>query len=61
VCVCSGSMTEKVYKYVIVGGGVSAGYAAREFVQQGLKPGELAIFSTEEVRQSDCLFIILTI
>jgi monodehydroascorbate reductase (NADH) len=54
-------MTEKVYKYVIVGGGVSAGYAAREFVQQGLKPGELAIFSTEEVRQSDCLFIILTI
>lgn len=22
--VCSGSMTEKVYKYVIVGGGVSA-------------------------------------
>ncbi|CAK9206845.1 unnamed protein product [Sphagnum troendelagicum] len=41
-------MTQKVYKYVIVGGGVSAGYAAREFVQQGLKPGELAIFSTEE-------------
>jgi hypothetical protein len=48
VSVCSGSMTEKVYKYVIVGGGVSAGYAAREFVQQGLKPGELAIFSSEE-------------
>ncbi len=24
MCVCSGSMTEKVYKYVIVGGGVSA-------------------------------------
>jgi monodehydroascorbate reductase (NADH) len=41
-------MTEKVYKYVIVGGGVSAGYAAREFVQQGLKPGELAIFSSDK-------------
>ncbi|KAL2653327.1 hypothetical protein R1flu_021455 [Riccia fluitans] len=40
-------MAEKSYKYVILGGGVAAGYAAREFVQQGLKPGELAIISKE--------------
>ncbi|CAH2074288.1 unnamed protein product [Thlaspi arvense] len=40
---------EKSFKYVIVGGGVSAGYAAREFSKQGLKPGELAIISREQV------------
>ncbi|PIA39240.1 hypothetical protein AQUCO_02700432v1 [Aquilegia coerulea] len=37
------------FKYVILGGGVSAGYAAREFVKQGVKPGELAIISKEAV------------
>ncbi|CAI8602586.1 unnamed protein product [Vicia faba] len=37
------------YKYIIVGGGVSAGYAAREFVKQGVKHGELAIISKEAV------------
>ncbi|KAK4281626.1 hypothetical protein QN277_013095 [Acacia crassicarpa] len=37
------------FKYVIVGGGVAAGYAAREFAKQGLKPGELAIVSKEAV------------
>ncbi|XP_022982953.1 monodehydroascorbate reductase, seedling isozyme-like [Cucurbita maxima] len=42
-------MAEKSFKYVIVGGGVSAGYAAREFVKLGLKPGELAIISKEAV------------
>ncbi|OVA05963.1 FAD-dependent pyridine nucleotide-disulfide oxidoreductase [Macleaya cordata] len=42
-------MAEKHFKYVIVGGGVSAGYAAREFVKQGVKPGELAIISKEAV------------
>jgi len=42
-------MAEKSYKYVIVGGGVAAGYAAREFVKQGLKAGDLAIFSAEKV------------
>jgi monodehydroascorbate reductase (NADH) len=42
-------MAEKVFKYVIVGGGVSAGYAAREFAKQGVKPGELAIISKEAV------------
>ncbi|KAL9425280.1 hypothetical protein AB3S75_032260 [Citrus x aurantiifolia] len=42
-------MAEKSFKYVILGGGVSAGYAAREFVKQGVKPGELAIISKEAV------------
>ncbi|KAL0910677.1 hypothetical protein M5K25_018754 [Dendrobium thyrsiflorum] len=42
-------MAGKHYKYVILGGGVAAGYAAREFVKQGLKPGELAIISKEAV------------
>lgn len=42
-------MAENSYKYVILGGGVAGGYAAREFVQQGLKPGELAIISKEAV------------
>ncbi|XP_011018904.1 PREDICTED: monodehydroascorbate reductase-like [Populus euphratica] len=30
-------MAEKSFKYVIIGGGVSAGYAAREFCKQGVK------------------------
>ncbi|KAJ6699304.1 MONODEHYDROASCORBATE REDUCTASE-LIKE ISOFORM X1 [Salix purpurea] len=42
-------MAEKSFKYVIIGGGVSAGYAAREFIKQGVKPGELAIISKEAV------------
>ncbi|XP_077230843.1 monodehydroascorbate reductase-like [Tasmannia lanceolata] len=42
-------MAEKHFKYVIVGGGVSAGYAAREFAKQGVKSGELAIISKEAV------------
>ncbi|KAL8094855.1 hypothetical protein AgCh_036388 [Apium graveolens] len=42
-------MAEKSFKYVIVGGGVSAGYAAREFANQGVKQGELAIISKEAV------------
>ncbi|XWS11100.1 hypothetical protein CRYUN_Cryun38cG0054700 [Craigia yunnanensis] len=37
----------KYFKYIIVGGGVAAGYAAREFDRQGLKSGELAIISKE--------------
>ncbi|KAJ6798399.1 monodehydroascorbate reductase-like [Iris pallida] len=39
----------KHFKYVILGGGVAAGYAAREFAKQGVKPGELAIISKEAV------------
>jgi len=30
-------------KYFILGGGMVAGYAAKELASQGLKPGELAI------------------
>ncbi|MED6185919.1 hypothetical protein PIB30_061804 [Stylosanthes scabra] len=39
----------KSFKYVILGGGVAAGYAAREFSKQGLNAGELAIISKEAV------------
>ncbi|KAI5664799.1 hypothetical protein M9H77_24122 [Catharanthus roseus] len=42
-------MPEKSFKYVILGGGVAAGYAAREFAKQGVKPGELALISKEAV------------
>ncbi|XP_042459470.1 monodehydroascorbate reductase 3, cytosolic-like [Zingiber officinale] len=42
-------MAEKHFKYVILGGGVAAGYAAREFAKHGLIPGELAIISKEAV------------
>ena len=34
-------------KYVIFGGGMVAGYAAKELVERGLKPGELAILSAD--------------
>ena len=36
------------YKYVILGGGVAAGYAAREFADHGISTGELCIVSAEE-------------
>ncbi|CAI5961820.1 unnamed protein product [Closterium sp. NIES-65] len=42
-------MAEKSFKYVILGGGVAAGYGAAEFAKQGLKAGELAIVSREAV------------
>lgn len=42
-------MAEKSFKYVIVGGGVAAGYAVAEFVRQGVQPGELAVVSKEAV------------
>ncbi|ONI01814.1 hypothetical protein PRUPE_6G160700 [Prunus persica] len=42
-------LAAKNFKYVILGGGVSAGYAAREFAKQGLKPDELAVISKEAV------------
>ncbi|CAD7705019.1 unnamed protein product [Ostreobium quekettii] len=37
------------FKYVILGGGVGAGYAAHEFVRRGLAPGDLCIISSEAV------------
>jgi 3-phenylpropionate/trans-cinnamate dioxygenase ferredoxin reductase subunit len=36
------------FKYVVLGGGMVAGYAAREFVARSLKPGELAIVSADD-------------
>ena len=37
-----------VSKYVILGGGMVAGYAAKELASQGLKPGELVIVSADD-------------
>nr|XP_043608224.1 monodehydroascorbate reductase 4, peroxisomal-like [Erigeron canadensis] len=37
------------FAYVILGGGVSAGYAALEFIKKGVSPGELCIISDELV------------
>src|SRR6267142_2531609 len=34
-------------KFAILGGGMVAGYAAKELVERGLKPGELAILSAD--------------
>lgn len=35
------------YKYIILGGGVAAGYAAESFAEAGIKSGELAIISAD--------------
>ena len=35
-------------KYVILGGGMVAGYAAKEMVERGLAPGQLAILSSDD-------------
>jgi len=40
----------RAFVYVILGGGVSAGYAALEFVKRGVSNGELCIISDESVR-----------
>lgn len=37
----------QTFKYLIIGGGVAAGYAAQTFVEAGLEPGQLAILSAE--------------
>src|SRR5436309_11643489 len=37
----------KASKYVILGGGMVAGYAAKELAERGLKPGELTIVSAD--------------
>lgn len=37
----------KTYKYLIIGGGMVAGYAAKELAARGLKPDELAIVSLD--------------
>ncbi|NJN84648.1 MAG: FAD-dependent oxidoreductase, partial [Caldilineaceae bacterium] len=38
---------DRQYEYVILGGGVVAGYAARTFVEHGVEPGQLAILSAD--------------
>ena len=37
------------FKYVYFGGGQGGGYAAAEFVKQGVQPGELGIITAEKV------------
>ena len=37
----------KASKYLILGGGMVAGYAAKQLVDSGLKPGELTILSSD--------------
>ena len=37
------------FKYVILGGGMVAGYAAKQMVESGLKPKELTILSADTV------------
>lgn len=37
----------EMYRYVILGGGMAAGYAAQEMVARGVQPGELAIISAD--------------
>ena len=39
----------RAYVYVILGGGVAAGYAALEFTRRGVSEGELCIISEEPV------------
>lgn len=46
------------FKYVYLGGGQGGGYAAAEFVKQGVKPGELGIITADKV-QYPCLYCIL--
>src|SRR5688572_18208947 len=40
-------MTMKRYKYVIIGSGVAAGYAAQEFAQQKVEKGQVAIITAD--------------
>jgi hypothetical protein len=39
----------RAFVYVILGGGVAAGYAALEFTKRGVSQGELCIISEESV------------
>ena len=43
------------FKYVYLGGGQGGGYAAAEFVKQGVKPGELGIVTAEKVQHIVCV------
>ena len=46
---------EMKFRYVIIGGGNVAGYAAKEFVANGGAKGELCIISSEKVRKDACI------
>lgn len=37
----------KKYRYIVLGGGVTAGYSAREFAEQGVGKGEFAILTAD--------------
>jgi NADPH-dependent 2,4-dienoyl-CoA reductase/sulfur reductase-like enzyme len=41
------------FQYVVLGGGIGAGYAAREFAKQGIEPGQLAIVSADDTLPYD--------
>lgn len=43
------SSSDFKFKYIILGGGNAAGYAAREFVKRGIAHGEVAILGQEPV------------
>jgi NADPH-dependent 2,4-dienoyl-CoA reductase/sulfur reductase-like enzyme len=43
----------RIYRYVILGGGVAAGYTVQELVKNGLAPGELAIISADDTPPYD--------
>lgn len=43
----------KKYKYVILGGGTTAGYAAKQFVEEGIEKGELRIITAEPIYPMD--------
>jgi NADPH-dependent 2,4-dienoyl-CoA reductase/sulfur reductase-like enzyme len=46
-------MNFHVYEYVILGGGVVAGYAAQELVKQEIEPGQLCIVSADNTLPYD--------
>src|SRR5689334_13799334 len=47
VCAGTRGRSMKTSKFVILGGGMVAGYAAKQLADSGLKPGELAILSRD--------------
>jgi len=46
----------RAFVYVILGGGVAAGYAALEFTRRGVSDGELCIISEEPVSSRNISF-----
>jgi NADPH-dependent 2,4-dienoyl-CoA reductase/sulfur reductase-like enzyme len=46
-------MQRYTFQYIVLGGGVGAGFAAREFVEQGVEPGQLALVSADDTLPYD--------